>query len=96
MDGVLPVTRYSVNGHLHSLFSAMISEAHVWADNIVYVYTRNLGTLAAWGISTHMLVGLTKWYRLASCTVHSKAEPMGQSGCRGVVVECKPSGPDTD
>jgi hypothetical protein len=53
--GVLPVTRCSINGHLHSLFSAMIVEAHVWAGDTVYVHTRKLSTLAAQGISTHML-----------------------------------------
>jgi hypothetical protein len=53
--GVLRVTRCSVNGHLHSLFSAMIVEAHLWAGDTVYVHTRKLGTLAAQGISTHML-----------------------------------------
>ena len=52
---VLPVTRCSINGHLHSLFSAMIVEAHVWAGGTVYVHTRKLSTLAAQGISTHML-----------------------------------------
>ena len=81
--GVLPVTRCSINGHLHSLFSAMIVEARVWAGDTVYVHTRKLGTLAAQGISTHMLGWrLTRWFRLASCTVHSKARPMGQLGCR--------------
>ena len=53
--GVLPVTRCSVNGHLHSLFSAMIVEAHVWAGDTVYVHTRKLSTLATQGISIHML-----------------------------------------
>ena len=53
--GVLPITRCSVNGHLHSLFSAMIVEAHVWAGDAVYVHTRKLSTLATQGISTHML-----------------------------------------
>ena len=53
--GVLPITRCSVNGHLHSLFSAMIVEAHLWAGDIVYVHTRKLSTLATQGISTHML-----------------------------------------
>ena len=53
--GVLPVTRCSINGHLHSLFSAMIVEAHLWAGDIVYVHTLKLSTLAKQGISTHML-----------------------------------------
>ena len=53
--GVLPITRCSVNGHLHSLFSAMIVEAHLWAGDTVYVHTRKLSTLATQGISTHML-----------------------------------------
>jgi hypothetical protein len=33
----------------------MIVEAHVWAGDTVYVHTLKLGTLAAQGISTHML-----------------------------------------
>ena len=53
--GVLPVTRCSINGHLHNLFSAMIVEARVWAGDAVYVHTRKLSTLATQGISTHML-----------------------------------------
>ncbi|MDB3912583.1 hypothetical protein N9381_12550 [Paracoccaceae bacterium] len=53
--GVLPVTRCSINGHLHSLFSDMIVEAHVWAGDTVYVHTRKLSTLATQGISIHML-----------------------------------------
>ena len=33
--GVLPVTKCGMDGHLHSLFSAMVVEAHAWAgDNI--------------------------------------------------------------
>ena len=53
--GVLPVTRCSVNGHLHSLFFAMIVEAHLWAGDILHLHTRKLSTLATQGISTHML-----------------------------------------
>ena len=59
--GVLPVTRCSINGHLHSLFSAMIVEAHVWAGDTVYVHTRKLSTLATQGISTHMLGWRSGW-----------------------------------
>ena len=78
---MLPVTRCSINGHLHSLFSAMIVEAHVWAGNTVYVHTRKLGTLAAQGISTHMLGWLDHMVQaVASCTVRNKARPMGQLG----------------
>ena len=53
--GVLPVTRCSVNGHLHSLFFAMIVEAHLWAGDILHLHTRKLSKLATQGISTHML-----------------------------------------
>ena len=80
--GVLPVTRCSINGHLHSLFSAMLVEAHVWAGDTVYVHTRKLSTLATQGISTHMLGWLTIWFRRVFCTVHNKAEPMVKSGCQ--------------
>ena len=53
--GCAAVTRCSINGHLHSLFSAMIVEAHVWAGDTVDGHTRKLSTLATQGISTHML-----------------------------------------
>ena len=59
--GVLPVTRCSINGHLHSLFSAMIVEAHVWAGGTVYVHTRKL--TAHWphrALAPTCWAGLTK------------------------------------
>ena len=81
--GVLPITRCSVNGHLHSLFSAMIVEAHVWAGDTVYVCTpvssvhwpHRASAPTCWA-------GLTKWFRRASYTVRKKAKPMGQLSCQ--------------
>ena len=70
--GVLPITRCSVNGHLHSLFSAMIVEAHLWAGDIVYVHTRKLSTLATQGISTHMLGWRSGWPSAQSTTRQSQ------------------------
>ena len=78
--GVLPVTRCSVNGHLHSLFSAMIVETHV---GLVILCTCIPVSSAHWpnrALAPTCWAGLTKWFRRAFCTVHNKAKPMGQLG----------------